>query len=105
MGAVMVDKTLKQRSKTYGDFSSLSVIANDLKLSMRASDGWIRLEPEHKEALDMIAHKIARIINGDPNHLDSWHDIAGYATLVEQELRSEERRVGKERREEWGSAA
>jgi len=85
----MVDKTLKQRSKTYGDFSSLSVIANDLKLSMRASDGWIRLEPEHKEALDMIVHKIARIINGDPNHLDSWHDIAGYATLVEQELKND----------------
>jgi len=37
----------------------------------------------------MIAHKIARIINGDPNHLDSWHDIAGYATLVEQELKND----------------
>lgn len=79
----MVNKTLKQRSKTYGDFGNLSVIANDLKLSMRASDGWVRLEPEYKEALDMIVHKIARIINGDPNHIDSWHDIAGYATLVE----------------------
>lgn len=79
----MVDKTLKERESTYGDFSSLSVIANDLKLSMRAADGWGNLEPEHKEALDMIVHKIARIINGDPNHIDSWHDIAGYAMLVE----------------------
>ena len=79
----MVDKTLKQRRKTYGDFGNLSMIANNLKACMRASDGWIRLEPAHKEALDMIVHKIARIINGDPNHIDSWHDIAGYATLVE----------------------
>lgn len=34
----------------------------------------------------MQAHKQARILNGDPNYADSWHDIAGYATLVEQEL-------------------
>ena len=37
-------------------------------------------------ALDMICNKMARIVNGDPNYIDNWHDIAGYATLVEQEL-------------------
>jgi hypothetical protein len=37
-----------------------------------------------REALDMILHKIARIVNGNPNETDHWHDIAGYATLVEQ---------------------
>lgn len=79
----MVDKTLKQRSKTYGDFGNLSMIASNLKACMRADDGWGNLGPAHKEALDMIAHKIARILNGDPNHIDSWHDIAGYAMLVE----------------------
>ena len=31
----------------------------------------------------MILHKLARILNGDPNYVDSWHDIAGYAILVE----------------------
>lgn len=31
----------------------------------------------------MILHKIARIMNGDPDHIDHWHDIAGYATLIE----------------------
>ena len=34
----------------------------------------------------MILHKIGRILNGDPNYADSWHDIAGYAKLVEDEL-------------------
>ncbi len=34
----------------------------------------------------MIFHKIARIINGDPNYADSWVDIAGYATLVANRL-------------------
>jgi hypothetical protein len=30
----------------------------------------------------MIMHKIARIMNGDPNYRDSWVDIAGYAQIV-----------------------
>ena len=34
----------------------------------------------------MIQHKIARVLNGDPNYPDNWHDIAGYARLVEREL-------------------
>jgi hypothetical protein len=34
----------------------------------------------------MILHKIARIVNGDPNWSDSWRDIAGYATLVADRL-------------------
>lgn len=34
----------------------------------------------------MIVHKIGRILNGDPNYADSWHDIAGYATLIDQQL-------------------
>jgi hypothetical protein len=34
----------------------------------------------------MILHKIARIVNGDSNYADSWHDIGGYAKLVVDEL-------------------
>ena len=37
----------------------------------------------------MIFHKIGRIVNGDPNYADSWHDIAGYAKLVEDRLNKE----------------
>ena len=36
----------------------------------------------HLEALHMIFHKIGRLVNGNPNHRDSWVDIAGYAQLV-----------------------
>lgn len=45
----------------------------------------------------MIAGKIARIINGDPNYVDSWHDIAGYATLIEQELKEKDANTTKEK--------
>jgi hypothetical protein len=38
------------------------------------------------EALSMIVMKISRILTGDPNHADHWADIAGYATLIANEL-------------------
>ncbi len=44
------------------------------------------LSCDQTEALEMICHKIARIINGDSDYADSWVDIAGYATLVANRL-------------------
>ena len=41
-----------------------------------------RLTPDKKEALEVIQHKIARILNGNPEFHDSWHDIVGYARLA-----------------------
>lgn len=49
------------------------------------------LDPDQREALEMIAHKIARILNGDPNYADSWVDIAGYAKLIADRLQGLER--------------
>ena len=44
------------------------------------------MTPSQHEALFMVLHKVARIVNGDFNYDDSWRDIAGYATLVANEL-------------------
>ena len=44
------------------------------------------MDPDQREAMEMICQKMARIMNGDPNYSDSWHDIAGYATLVANRL-------------------
>jgi hypothetical protein len=38
------------------------------------------------EALEMIVHKIGRIVNGNPDVTDHWVDIAGYATLIADRL-------------------
>ena len=81
-----VENTLEERGKRYGEFKDHAAIAQTLKQYMHNTNGWFGLCFDQKEALDMIMHKIARILNGDPNYLDSWHDIAGYATLVEQRL-------------------
>lgn len=81
-----VDATLNQRGQRYGEFKTHAQITQDLKEVMRLTDNWERLESFQIEALEMIAHKIGRILNGDPNYDDSWVDIAGYAKLVADRL-------------------
>ena len=81
-----VANTLDERGTRYGKFSGHAKIAQLIKYNMHATVGWTVLTTSQAEALDMIAHKIARILNGDPNYADSWHDIAGYATLIDNQL-------------------
>ena len=79
-----VENTLDERGDRYGDFTGHAEVTQNLKEMMRAHAKWNKLPKTHKEALDMIQHKIGRILNGDPNYEDNWHDIAGYAVLSEQ---------------------
>ena len=81
-----IDAILQERGKKYGKFMSHAMITQTLKESMKRQTGWERLADNQKEALEMIAHKIGRILNGDPFYTDSWADIAGYAKLVADEL-------------------
>jgi len=78
----MIDDILKERGSNYGDFRTQAHISQHLKDVMAITNNWETLEPWQSEALEMIQHKIARILNGDPNYVDSFRDIAGYATLV-----------------------
>lgn len=78
--------TLLERGNRYGPFSGHALITQNLKDSMRDSNNWSTLDDSKKEALEMIAHKIGRILNGDPGYDDSWRDIAGYAQLVVDQL-------------------
>lgn len=80
-----IQKTLKERGAVHGDFSDNAVIAQQLKTIVR-SNNRDHLSPIMLEALEMITHKIARILSGNAAHKDHWHDIAGYATLVEERL-------------------
>lgn len=81
-----VEATLAERGKRYGDFAGHADITQDLKAVMNSTAGWRKLSSSQKESLEMVAHKIGRILNGDPNYADSWHDIAGYAKLVENQI-------------------
>jgi hypothetical protein len=81
-----IEKTLKQRQKTHGDFATHAAISQKLKAVLWEHD-FQELDADQIEALEMICHKIARVLNGNPNHHDHWHDIAGYATLVGDRLK------------------
>lgn len=83
-----IDITLAQRGQRYGTFAGHAQISMALKTMIA---GFVEqrncdLADDQLEALEMICHKIARIINGDPNYADSWVDIAGYAKLVSDRL-------------------
>ena len=84
-----IEQILADRGAEYGDFTTQAGIAQELKGII--SCGVADLTRVQAEALDMICHKIARILNGDPNYADSWQDIAGYAQLVADRLEGIER--------------
>ncbi len=77
---------ITERGTRYGEFKDGAAIMQQLKDVMRATPKWDALKPSRKEALEMIQHKIGRILNGDPDYDDNWKDIAGYATLIVKEL-------------------
>lgn len=77
-----IKKVLDERGSQYGDFRTQGFIAQRLKEIARDTHGFDRMEDYQREAIDMILHKISRLLNGNPNHLDSWVDIEGYARCV-----------------------
>ena len=83
-----IEETLEQRGKRYGRFADNAQVTQGLKLVVAnylRSKGRM-LAADQQEALDMIFHKAGRIVCGDPDYPDSWHDIAGYAKRVEDRL-------------------
>lgn len=78
-----IEETLAERGARYGDFADHAAIAQGIQEQMRRTAGWDALDATKRQALTVIADKIARILNGDPNYRDNWHDIQGYAKLAE----------------------
>jgi hypothetical protein len=81
-----IDTTLAERGSRYGSFAEHARVTQAIKSAMADSPNWARLADDQKEALEMIAHKAGRILNGDPDYHDSWHDIVGYTKLVADRL-------------------
>lgn len=87
-----LNATLQERGSRYGRFTEHAEATQQLKTIVRI---YLKRQPvgfmdaDQKEALDMICHKIGRILCGDPDWADSWHDIAGYAQLVANRLNEE----------------
>lgn len=86
--SIDVGSVLDERGERYGKFKDHAELSQTLKMVVydRVTERSLVMADDQKEALEMICHKIARIINGDPDYVDSWVDIAGYAQLVADRL-------------------
>lgn len=82
-----IDSTLAERGKRYGKFMDHARYTQAIKDIYQASPNWNNMVADQKEALEMIAHKIGRMLSGDPNYRDNWHDIVGYAKLVDDRMK------------------
>jgi len=88
-----LDQILLDRSCKYGSFADVASRTSRIFHAIYCNApefGNKTVTPLHSEALHMIAYKLARLVNGRINDLDSWHDIAGYAMLVYQHIQSEQ---------------
>jgi len=82
----IIEATLQNREKTHGSYSVQSAMSQRLKSHIRTSPNWEDMPDHMRESLEMIEHKIARIISGNAYEPDHWLDIMGYAALVLREL-------------------
>ena len=83
-----INQILTERGDRYGSFAGHANISQRLKSVIRLELSARKkvLSNDQSEALEMILHKIARIVNGDQDYEDSWRDIAGYSTLIADRL-------------------
>lgn len=87
-----VSDLIDERGTTHGDYSNTAKYIRQFKgiISRAGAERHQREQPQltaqQAESLDMIVHKIGRILSGDPSFQDHWIDIAGYAQLANKEF-------------------
>lgn len=86
MNTPTIAETLKERGERYGTFLDNALLAQELKAVMHSAPNWHGLMADQKEGLEIIASKIARALTGDPSYADNFHDIAGYAALIDARM-------------------
>lgn len=80
-----INNILEQRKQTHGEFEKVARLDTELFSTFNTYHN-SNLSDEQYCAMKMILHKIARIGCGNPEFIDHWKDIVGYATLVINEL-------------------
>ena len=81
-----IEQVLTERGNDYGDYASKAQFIQGVKYLMRTSPSWEAMDADMRESMEMIAHKMGRVVYGNPTHKDNFLDIAGYAKLVADRL-------------------
>lgn len=86
MANLTTEGLIDNRQGVHGEFMENSRATWEIMRALQDERNWSILPDHMKHALYMCAHKMARIVAGNPEHSDHWEDIAGYATLVAQRI-------------------
>jgi len=89
MNADLIDQTLDARGGVYGDYYGMIRLRATLMDAIQARHYNIHgceMNIVDEEHIRDIVLKLTRLA-ASPRHLDTWHDIVGYSTLVENELK------------------
>ena len=78
----VLEEILDERQSEYGEFEDNANIAFALQKTLVHTNNYPSLPPYQSRAIDMMMFKLARLLTGNNNHLDTWRDLAGYATIV-----------------------
>ena len=81
-----IDQTLSERGARYGEFAGNANVSQMLKQTLHSSPNWDDLPNYMKEALEMVMHKISRLLNGDFTYTDNVVDMLGYTQLMLDEM-------------------
>jgi hypothetical protein len=82
-----IHQVLEERGTNYGGFDGNAKVSQNLKAVFQTSPNYDKLTDVQREALDLIATKLSRVLSGNNvKYVDTWTDISGYAKLVEQDL-------------------
>ncbi len=90
-----IENMLVNRGKAYGNFyENASTIQHLKEVVFEHAKDWNKMQPDVRQALEMICTKIGRILSGDAGHVDTWEDIAGYAVLVADRIKGDQAWAG-----------
>ena len=88
-----VSTTLNERGKSYGDFRTQAQLSQTLSMVWKQHYYQVNKDTQLPnyilEAVEMIFHKLARAANGNPLSIDTYRDVAGYAQLVVDALKTQ----------------
>ena len=83
------EKLIATRHATHGVYRHVCELDQATQKAWRNSQNWEHLTDVQRCSLQMISHKIARILSGDPFFDDHWKDCSTYAELARRSLEEE----------------
>ena len=85
-----VESILSGREKNYGSFQDVAKTTQSFKKILHESKNWRHLSDGHREGLEMIMNKIARMLNGNHKYPDNLIDIMGYSALIKIDIEAKD---------------